>query len=170
MIWVQRSCQLLSWYSFGGRWIYDYETLMEWCWQWIPRYWEDIGGMLLTVDTEVLRGNWWYVIGSLYIVYIVAQVIRRLLTAKSWDQFLASLCEIWGGQSVIGTGLYPSTSLSSVSIILPRLRTYFNLQGELTRRTWKQGLGMFPVIIDLSKTGELGWNFRLRSLKHCIGG
>ena len=42
----------------------------------------------------------------------MAQVIRRLLTAEACVQFLASLFEIFGGHSVIGTGLYPSTSLS----------------------------------------------------------
>jgi len=48
----------------------------------------------------------------------MAQVVCRLLTAEAWVQFLASLCEICGGHSVIGTDLYPSTSLSSDSIIL----------------------------------------------------
>lgn len=42
----------------------------------------------------------------------MAQVIRRLITAEAWVQFLASVCEICGGHSVIGTGVYPSTSLS----------------------------------------------------------
>jgi hypothetical protein len=38
------------------------------------------------------------------------QVSRRLFTVVF--QFLASLCEIYGGHSVTGTSLYPSTSLT----------------------------------------------------------
>jgi hypothetical protein len=73
----------------------------------------------------------------------MAAVIRRLLAAEAWVQFLASLCEICGRHSVIGIGLYPNTSLFLVSIILPNLLTYFNLQGAVTSRTRKRGLGKF---------------------------
>jgi hypothetical protein len=86
--------------------------------------------------------------GSLYIVLLIlgcsmAAVIRRLLAAEVWVQFLASLCEICGVHSVTGIGLYPNTSLFSVSIILPRLHTCFNLQGALTNRTRERRLGKF---------------------------
>jgi hypothetical protein len=51
-------------------------------------------------------------------------VSRRLLTAEARVQFQASQCGFYGGQSGIGTGFSPSTSVSPVSIITPMLRTH----------------------------------------------
>jgi len=36
-------------------------------------------------------------------------IIRRLLTAESWTQFLIGLCVVCGGQVGIGTGFCGST-------------------------------------------------------------
>jgi hypothetical protein len=75
-------------------------------------------------------------------------------------RYQGRLCEIWDGQSGTGTGFLLSTSVFSVSIILPMLHTHLCLHIILIRRTSRSNLETFrqkqPSFRHLGRTGPKG--------------